>query len=806
MPPRGRGKAADRALSIFESVLNEQQQQQQQQRETEEAWEDTTNDQLGPDMQLYEALSRFQEMRSQPDVPVSACFKYFLEHIYPHADVLPRSFRHDATRLLDEVAALKQRDYATDLITVTQYVELRRRIDGMRHALGWMPLLMGLIDHIYRASSSAGASPSLDALESSLGTQRALLRDLVGAWQMYNLPDVVLRRRWEKGGSLSPEFRLPPLDMNALERCAKKGNLHLALAKMFPRYAPRQLNEGPGEGLTPALIATFALLTDRTRTRPDIRQIASDFLDRVARILSMIPVDDTTLHQMFRDNQPLGSYVVARWSELTKAEGRLDNKPPVLDGSPLLRKESAHTLHKWLGQALKSRDLEECERIWRVFWGSSENPHHGKMKEIQINYEMFDYFIMVFATMRRPSRAMEVWSSMAKARVRPTLKTWTSFFEGCKRSSNAVGINMAWENLARSGLQLDTAVWTARISGLMRAGQVEAGLEALEEMRQMWEQSQQSRKPSSMAVEPSVAPVNAALAGLLKSKHSFSTLSKVLQWADRQGIAADVTTFNTLLRCLAREGLENEMSVFLGLMKKQGIRADGATFTIILDHALGHEGDELPEKQVEKVNAILSNMRDAGVQVNMQTYAKMIHLFLGQGHRAEASVKAVLTDIWDKGLELSPHIYTMLAEHYFSRDPPDLEAVRRLIETPKLAGESQKMGIDRVFWERVIRGYAQAGDATSALKYFEKIANSQSVTSSTLEALLRALVGGERWDEAVVLVNRVRTTRLLGPEDPLNADARYWKHGFWHVADRYGLLDPLPQQPVPSSPAPAEQS
>ncbi len=149
-----------------------------------------------------------------------------------------------------------------------------------------------------------------------------------------------------------------------------------------------------------------------------------------------------------------------------------------------------------------------------MFWGPSEVPDAGKAREMQSNSDMFDYFVMVFATMRRPSRAMDVWKAMARVQVRPTVHTWTSFLRAASARPTRRPSRWAWEQLARSGLQLGHGpVWTARVSGLVRAGSPEAGLAALDEMRALWEEAQRSGRPSAMAVRPSVEPVKRGAVG-----------------------------------------------------------------------------------------------------------------------------------------------------------------------------------------------------------------------------------------------------------------------------------------------------
>jgi len=312
-------------------------------------------------------------------------------------------------------------------------------------------------------------------------------------------------------------------------------------------------------------------------------------------------------------------------------------------------------------------------------------------------------------------------------------------------------------------------------------------LAALDEMQRIWNESVQ-RGTSGQVVKPSAEPVNAALASLVRLNR-MPAAKTVLAWAARQGIEPDLTTYNTLLRPLIRDGLDQEVENIFKMMRQQGIQADAATFTIILDGALSQR-QQRPDQQVETVERILADMDDAGIEANLQTYAKMIYLLLQTEDAAEASVKAVLTHLWGKGLELSPHIYTMLAQHYFSRG--NLEAVKSLIEDQHLEDGKHT---DRVFWERVVRGYAEVGDTANALKYFERIANSLSITTSSLEDLLQALVDDGKLDDAAKLVNRVRTLRerRLG-ESADDPHARYWRHRFWHLAARLGLLERIPEE------------
>ncbi|EOO02224.1 putative glutathione s-transferase protein [Phaeoacremonium minimum UCRPA7] len=239
---------------------------------------------------------------------------------------------------------------------------------------------------------------------------------------------------------------------------------------------------------------------------------------------------------------------------------------------------------------------------------------------------------------------------------------------------------------------------------------------------------------------------------------------------------------------MIRQGLTEEVGTIFKMMKEQGIQADVATFTIVLDGSLSQLDEQSSEKQVETVMRVLSEMEAAGIEANMETYGKMMYLLLREGDRARDSVKAVLAHIWGKGLELSSHIYTILVEHYFSREPPDLDAVRDLIQSRGLVNKSGTT--DLVFWERVIKGYAHAGDTASAMDIFERIDSfGAAVTLSTLEVLLRALVHFREAEQAQKLVDTVLSHRDRFMSDTTgNTDSRFWRHGFWGFAMDNGLV------------------
>ncbi|TPX17952.1 uncharacterized protein E0L32_011953 [Thyridium curvatum] len=762
-------------VSIFEKVVNGQ-------KESADSEENSNQAPIG--FELYQDLAKLKELGEQPDTSLAACFEFFNTKIFPQLQTesrLPKIFRRNVTRLFDDIERAKRDNMASmDLPTITETTTIRRKLNFFRPEQ-WTPLIISLVDYICQMGTSPQDFSSTESFEASQTLRAALLQDLVGAWRMFGLPQILLTH-----GELlhlpEGEFRLPPVRWQKLVKLSPPNHTGRALNSLFPRYVETQLGT-----LAPAVISTVVLLKDPIKSNPAIQESARDLISAVTQILATVPVDRRELLTMFRSHAVLGGYISERWSSFTVQANQnhehLSKHQHRKSHAPSQRKH-ASMLHKQLGQALKSRDLKACNQAWIDFWGPSNTPDPERAQSLRELPEMFDYFIMVYTTMRQPSKAVAVWNSLGKVGLVPSIKTWNSLIEGCKRASNAAGIRNVWARLVESGVQLDTAIWTARISGLIETGDPEGGLQALEEMAKVYQASLQNGGSSS-AVKPTIEPVNAAIAGLLRYGANDAA-QKVLAWGSRHGIEPDIITFNTILRPLVRQGATEGVDKVFAMMKAHGVQADVATFTIILDGAMTSLGEEAPEQQIETVTRILAEMEAAGLEANLQTYGRMIYLLLQEGDSAKESVKAVLAHIWSKGLELSSHIYTMLAEYYFSRDPPDLSAVRDLIEN---RGLYSKFGIDRVFWERVVRGYSQVGDTTNALKAFGMIESSMSVTTSTLSDLLQALINNEQWDEAAQLAQKAKSQRELTQSDTAASDARFWRHRFWHLVSQYELLE-----------------
>ena len=167
-----------------------------------------------------------------------------------------------------------------------------------------------------------------------------------------------------------------------------------------------------------------------------------------------------------------------------------------------------------------------------------------------------------------------------------------------------------------------------------------------------------------------------------------------------------------------------------------------------------------------------------------------IHTLLRSSGGGRGLVQLVLTDIKDRGWHPSSHIYTMLVDHHLSQEPADIAAAEDLIAEFR---QREPMRDSRVFWLRVMNGYAKAGELDESMEVFRRLmAASTSISPHDATRLLRGLVQHGRMDDARKLVNGV-----LGSagEGPAKEGERQWRHRFWHVAQENGLLEGVEQWP-----------
>lgn len=797
--PHPRNKTPDgteESLSLFKKVVS----QQADEAESTDAPRD-----LPPVVvQYYNDVDRMRTMMKEESI--DKCFEHFMTNIWvkPRPDGIMRLLKHRGAYLLGKVARAKMADMDNEkLPSAAQITQLLQEM-GALSTQKWTELIMGLIKGIISPSSVRTDYPSQEAYETAMARKEELLEDLVQSWIVFHrhrlLPD-----QTKLQSSDAAEFRLPDIDERRLQYHAHRGRLRGALGLILPDFIH---NSGGGQRVPAALIATYVLLTDPTHSNAKIREKAMPLLTPVSRILSAVPVKFATVAKMLEQYPEVKSYVKKLWDNISQHQREIAPRQGAKTGSHIKlspgRPGNINTvaIHAKVTEALKMGDAAVVDAAWAQYWGKGlDDP--ARMEILRSHQGLlFDYFIMAFTAVRQPRRAIDVWDAMTKINVKPTLKTWTYMIEGCGKANNAVGLENVWKRLVESGEKLDKVVWTTRIVGLMHCKEPTAGLRALGEMLRM------SRLPGG--VELDITAINATVAGLVRLD-AMSAARRVLVWASENGVEPDIFTFNTLLRPMVLSGDAEGVEALLNVLVEQKIEPDGATWTILLEGLVGKSKDATPEEQRLAVEKLLADMDAAGATGKMETYGRMMHLLIRENkydtHHTEGAIGAIYDHILDKGLRPSVYIYTMLVEIYFRRDPPAIGEVERLLNYGDL--QPGRSSLDRVFWERVISGFASHGHLDRAFALFQRASNVAAwMTLGMLETLLRCLLRGGRVDQAQFVVDTVKQhrARAKAPEmdaaaaeffgseawpvrgDPGHSNRRLWKHGFWRLAMDAGLM------------------
>ncbi|KAI0887199.1 uncharacterized protein GGS22DRAFT_156414 [Annulohypoxylon maeteangense] len=629
------------------------------------------------------------------------------------------------------------------------------------------------------------------ANEDGLITQEDMLNDLIQCWKVLSLPSAAHANAEDE---VLEGFWFPRLDKYSLKRFSEKGNFPEAFSKAFPHFRMDQI--GPPTAIL--AIATHALLIDPQRSNQVLRRRATRLISRVGYLITYVNYRQTALRSHVAQSFPaLENYVMTQW---TKIKQDLKERIGVIDPSavgaesrdalpPDNREDiNERSLTYHLHLAIPARNTREVDWRWTTFLmappGTSDPNVPPARAKILKNYpDIFDLFIYTRMALNQPEKALQALRTLRSVGIKPTLKTWNVMLDGCKKAHNINGIRNVWAKLIASEMKLDMMLWTTRISGLVECGDTFGAIEALGEMVKLWEES--SKDESSKAIKPTIEPVNAVFSGLLL-QNQVTEAENLLDWAIDQGIEPDIYTYNPLLRRYIQEGRTSAVRKLFETMKERGINADAATFTTLIDVAFSQIDPDDQEGEARAVTNILESMEKVGLEVNLQNYAKIIYKLLQGDATTKSAVQHVLLHLWNRGYELTQHIYTMLVDYYFSQDPADINAIDSLLQRRRIIDYDDA---DVVFYDRIILGYSLAGLPERALHYYYKLARSGVITPlNTQSKILLALIQKNLEEEAR---DFVESSRSIYEEKHKNGEVKVelWDHIFWRLAATHGLLE-----------------
>jgi pentatricopeptide repeat protein len=759
-----------------------------------------------PTITPYQNAEILKKKVGDVDSPAIEAWSFFLEHFGPgpwKSDAINRNtsppyiYMRDGlysgrALILRIVQARDDDPFSTILPTFTEVMSVYSQL-GVLNGTDWTDVLFSLIARLLEFQKSEPRNSSHEDM---------LISDLVGCWNVVFRQVGQSQRRVTTDETSYDWSHVPSISSKDAIDAYRKRGIQGCFGLLVPNIPFHHLNSVPV-----VAAATFNLLSQEHIAQKSVVREAAPLISSLGRVIGLLSLDTRPT------TTPTGpaaafvdEFVKSTWPGTRELATRFLSqraaKTPISSsrGAALTR---SSFLHKRLHDALTRQDIHQVDRLWTDIVelpARKEQSIHGEQADKADPKGFFtirtcNQFILTYMALRRPNRAIDVWNQMLSKGLSPNISTWDCMLTGCKKSRDFKALEGVWARMQDLQVQPDAVCWTTRISGLVECNQFDRAMHALDEMGQIWlaaarRQHGSKKKIDELrdvgdvpdAIKPTTSTVNAAIGGFLK-KHREGDAHRILAWAANYGIRPDTITYNTLLRPLIRNGQTEEALALLQKMNDDGLKADVATFTTVLDETF-RDAEHSSEEQSKIVANIFTEMEAAGIQANLHTYGKIIYHLLECSSGDLTAVNGVLERMSREGLQPSPYISTMLVEYYFSRDAPDLDAVRFLIDRSRLEPES----VDHIFWDRVIEGYSGVGDTTSAMRILGKVhSGSGRVSWTTLQKLLSALAQNQEWDVARTMV---RNTRIdTGGPLPDHVHGKKDQHRFWGLAAELELLE-----------------
>ena len=700
--------------------------------------------------------------------------------------------------LFREITQAKRNDLSSEALPSA--TELTRTFWELGYLVGgdWCNLMQALLSHAPNSNEK-------------------LVEDILGMWNIVCRQSVRINADRSTYTFPMDWSRLPTLSMAAIFRLRKHSRFNDAFGYLMPKIPSDELGDLPVIS-----IAIFRLLCDLNdnKTYDGLLENAQPLKSALAYLLNACKADLNQLGKDFSNKDgAILDYVRQGWAtvwpkvtEVVESSVQSSGLPQSHLQAPEARPHRVITLflHKRLRTALANSNTREVDELWAdaskypIDHFTRPNADQGEdqaSRTVQtpglMTINLANYFIFVYMALDKPEKAVRIWNHMVHHRLSPTLVTWASMMKGCRRARNVHALEGVWAKMVNTHIKPDIVCWSIRIQGLIELNELDLGLSALNEMGRRWlQEAQQNGKLDlkqlkilgdvNNVVKPTIGTVNAAIAAVLRKQKPDLT-RQILAWAGKFGIEPDVTTYNTLLRPLIRAKEDQKAVQLLEKMQAQGFQADIATFTTILEETFRHVGQYTAEQQTKLVDSIFKQMQSMGIRPDLQVYGKIIYELLsnksGKGEANMVAIRAVIDRMFVQGLRPTTYIHTILAEHFFDQNPPDLPAVEALIERAKLETGS----VDHVFWDRICEGYARGGETNRAMKILhEQRRVDGKVSWLTLRTLLAALVNNEDWSNAEKLVQNARI-EWGGPPDR-DSHGPEGQHAFWDFATELRLF------------------
>lgn len=551
-----------------------------------------------------------------------------------------------------------------------------------------------------------------------------------------------------------------------------------------------------GNFVTAAAIVTnkyFQLLIQKNLSVSTSTESAQSFLQFIEQSTNEIKLD----HHLF---QGLRTYLVEYGTSsnivnkalarcgVPQSKERLENPvsskvlvtPPdktIINDHMTWDRHQVRSLAKKLDKAIFQADKGLIISLWESF---QTKPMRQDVTE-SLRDLIFCRFVQVFFQQRLPKLAVAVWNLMIKSDLVPKQKHWHAMMVGSSRAKDLASMKACWSQMKAAGFEPDGLSWTTWIHGLIKCGEWRLGVEALEELAQLWRKTPEvagSNNGETHRLLPSIEPVNAAISALLATK-MLHIVPNIFDWAKLQEVPLDISTFNIMLEFAVKNDDTRRINQLLSEMKLHNCQPDIVTFNTIIKGLLSQPKSsfrtQAPEDQQVVILTLLTILQKNGLCVNERTYSTLLGSLLAPETVNIPAARAVLNHMVDNKYEPSFHVYTTLMKYYFNATPLDFPAIDSLWR--RIRRDRKK--VDSAFFESMINSYARVGEVERMLQFARHMSDDgKSPSWTTLLRMLETLVRTRDWDLTNELVDDVSDQKhgLLRHGEVVN---RKHKELFW---------------------------
>lgn len=398
-------------------------------------------------------------------------------------------------------------------------------------------------------------------------------------------------------------------------------------------------------------------------------------------------------------------------------------KAPVLvvKASEMSVQELAAQVRASLARYVERQNLDRAEQGWeavRARLNEMAASMSATDKQAPELLSIYEEFLVAFRSLRRADHTQEVWNHMITFGCVPKVRTWNVMLKGCHVGKEVDAMEAVWARMIRAGVKPDSHSWAIRIHGLFQFRKLREGYNALTEMT---ETSMRAKRGAGTIADdvpqPNTVILNSALSGA--ARLGTEPVRKLLTWARGHKIPFDVITYNVLINVALNTGQKEDARKIMQRMASEGIAPNSATFTVLL-HSMFKDGflQDIPvQDQEQHAMAFIRSLEQDGLSLDVRGYALLLDRLLKECNNLPAA-KRVLEHMIARRVEPTAHMYTILMTHYFSLDPPDIDAVEALWDRIR---SRQSYAVDVIFYDRMLEGFARADRATKMMYFLQRM-------------------------------------------------------------------------------------